>query len=1174
MALNFGLGFIFGAKDNGLGRALSNLSSQFKSFGKEMLSLQRFQTMLSAMSFDRLDDLSGKLKQLGTGGLELTSSMEGTFAGFDKDLRKFGVSVGKTGANLTKFKAAAASMAYGLNMGADEAGKAIYGFEASVGKMKAADVLKAMEVDSKSTFAKFASVTGKSADEFGYTVSRIANSAGFSAKSMGELTNMLIKFDQTTGNTNFDSLGKLDEIGKLLKKQKELGATSAQLEAFGKGIVAVADSFYAITGNGPRAMEVATGLAEALTENKKGFKDLAAGAAQALPDFMQKFGMAGTGIDEAFASMSESPDEFLKKFATAVQGLENPKQIEAAMEFFRAHASSAFGDVGDDIVTMLQKPEGRVKLMGMNVSELVKNSAGAAGKIAKEGYSTGLTAAQVFERQQEAFLQRIRNLTTISTKQFLSETRKSFDGFAKMLERTAANDGPMGMVVRKLADIQKFGATALFPPNMQGPLVVLGEAAEKLISPLAKLRAAGLDLTSPFGALAGVVGLLGAKFFANRMTAAEEMEKSLKDSKKYSKKQIEQIMSTNAISEYLNNTALKDTAQNTIDFFKNTLPQYASKAINFISSFARKVLTGGFSKGFDNITGDKETDKVLNELMTVLEDAFNSAAAYAKDLFGGLWDGLLGKSVDANTANDATVIGAALGQTVHKAFDFVVDEVSKWLNGWWARVTTIWGDESKTLEQKVKEIFGESIPLVIAGALLSGTAIGQLAAGLSGMFLSAIFKISWGVLSAVFGDILWGMLLKPALTTALAPAAEWLGTALLGLLSGAKAKLMSFFVSIASTIWSFLSGTLWPIIQSAVSAVIGAITAPIAIAIAVISAFFVGMFFMFQEEGDEFSDSWDRMWMGIFTTVEWYMDEIWASLKWVTANSVIAFTNLTLSVYNVFADLWDDLKTGGAQLYNFFARAFNKLIKALSSPIQKMLQTVGSFMEQIVNLVASSPTLASVFGVTPEALKGLKDMSKSLKEATKQETADFFSVEEMAVPIKGGLRGSKIDYVDKEAVESLGARQARESEMIDFNKEQRQKQQKAEKAKAEAAVKSAAPTVTPAAMPAAAVAAPLPSAVASAPSTVEQPKIAAPVTSGALEKEGQWSLLSTATNNPAWVSDYFVILKEQNSLLKQISERISSPSATPGAASASRAPRSTMPGASTTAPPPLNPGRR
>lgn len=927
MSLNFGLGFSFKGNDLGLGKAINGLSSDFRSLGKEMLGLQRLQTMLAALSFDRLSELGDKFKTLSTGGMELTSSIESTFTAFDKETRKLGATMGYTGDKLKQFKKDASSMAYSMNIGADQAGKAIYGFDAVVGDMKAADILKDIGVDSAETLAKLAEVAGISGDKFSYSLLTMAKSSGITGKDVGQITDMLTAFGEKS-NTVAESLGKVDEITAILSKRKLLGDNPEQIAAFGKGLVTTANAFYDVFQDGGKAMSFATGLATALTDNRKGFQDLAAGATSALPEMMKKFAMAGTGIDDAFASMQESPDVFLKKFAGAVNKMSGP-QIGGAMEFFRAHAMEAFGDAGEGIVKMMQTAEGRAALLTMDTGKMVADSAKATGKLAKDGFTTGLTAAEMFERQQQGFLQRFRGLATQSTDAFLKETQSSFNWFATKMEGVVKDGGPLGMVLSKLADVQKFGATALFPANIQGPMVALGSAAEALTGPLAKLRAAGINLSSPFGALLGVFGGIAAMFASNFVDLDKKLGPGLKKLGK----------SSGQIVETVAHAALQKTGAQIIKFMTTTLPTYASKAIQFVASFARKVLSGGLS-GMGEITGNKETDAILRALMVVLKDAFNKAVAFVKEIAGGFWDGLMGNAVDPAKASDGAVIGAAIGDTLKKGFDWALAELKRYLSDWFDRMWIIWRDPNKTFGEKVQAWFGGSLPLLIAGAVTLA-AFGPVIAALASVFAS----IAVGMVKLVF-HLFW----ENGLKLAVQRLGGWL-------LQGLTRMFLYVFEGLTGSI-----------------AAAGAI-----VAVAFV-AFFVSMFNMAEQEGDTFQETWDRMWNNIFTTIEWY-----------ASNIMTFFENVGAYITNFFLGIGNGIWNFFASVNNAVVLQTNKLVALISTPLTSVIQTIGDLLVSLGETISKSPGLAKFFGIDADTIDNIKTAGKWLQSTKKTDVAAALS---------------------------------------------------------------------------------------------------------------------------------------------------------------------------------------
>lgn len=1024
MSLNFGLGFSFRGNDLGLGKAINGLSRDFRSLGKEMLGLQRLQTMLAALSFDRLNELGDKLKTLGTGGQELTDTLDETFTGYSKELSKFGVAVGKTGEEMKTFKKAASSMAYGLNMDVGVAAKALYAFEAGTKDLKVADILAKLGVDSAKTLAKFSEQAGVDAEKFSYSLLQMGVNSHLGADAVARIAQEATLFGQESNTLN-ESLGAMDELTALLHTRSILGDSPKAVASFGKQTFGAARALYALTQDGAHAKEAAFELASVLTKSKKGFADLLVGSATALPDFTKAFAAYGPGVDAAFEAMKQGPQEFMKTLAEVVDRTEkNGGDVEAALALFRPHMEAS---LGEKTTEMLVGNLGDAKKRAMLIGGVAKDASEVSlGEIAKT-YETGLTAAAIFERQQQGFMHRFRNLSTVSTNQFLSDSQASFNSFGAKMEKVAAEGGPLSLVIGKLADIQKYGAKGLFPANLQGPLAALGTAAETLIGPLAKLRSIGINLFSPFGALVGVFAGLGAELLSNYLTIEDQVGPTLE----------EMGLSAGERTSIIARMALEKTGKEIIVFMKEKLPGYLETGIKFISNFARKVLSGGIF-GDGPITGDKDTDAILKAVMFTLKEAFTKALAFAKEMFSGLMDGLMGKKIDPK-AGDATVIGGAigtmlhdalvfafgeakkalvgmwaglmgdplakdagtseslghsLGETLRAAFDFALGELKTYLAGWWDRMVVIWNDPNKTFEEKVKAWFGESLPLLIAGSILAVTFLGPITAAL----ISAFATIAVTLLK-LLGPWMW--------KNAVWPALKWLGTKLWSGITGLWKNILWPAVR-------WLGTQLWRAFTGIIQGIAGAIGAAGAIVLVAIAAFFASMFVMAEEEGDTFAQTWDRMWNNIFTTIQWYGNHIYEFVKWVATNFMTVWENVGAAISNVFIGVWYGIRVGFVTVYNFIAGLMNDLVNVVASPLAALSRAIGDLISGVADIAAENPWIAGKLGVDAKSIEAMRSAGKLFQETETEDMAktpfakmtaddpEFLAMKDFAA--KGGVK--------------------------------------------------------------------------------------------------------------------------------------------------------------------------
>lgn len=1012
MALNFGLGFSFGARDNGLSRALSDTSKEFRQLGKDILSLQKMQTFLSALSFEKLDSLNDKLNEIGNSGLNLTTSLESTFTGFIKETKQFGATVGKSGAELSKFSKQASSMAYSLNIGADTAGKAIYGFEAAAGDLKVADILKATGIESATAFAKFADVAGVSGDDFAYSLLGLGKAAGLSADQVGRIASKAAEFG-TNANILGDSLGSMEELTSILQERTNLGENADATGKFGEQIFDLANNLYTVTGQGKEAKEAAFSLAKTLTDSKKGFADLMAGVEGAdLSDFTKQFSVVAGDADAAFAAMERGPQDFLKSVAGIVDGLSGSEQA-GAIEFFRSRMQAVFGDSTDLIVGMLKDTEKRSAIATM---EIAKDATTNLGKIAKEGFSTGLTTAEAYSRMQDGFEARLRAKTTVSTQLFLKRAKESFKDFDKFATEALKQGGLQGAVVETVANLQKFGAMAIIPSNLQGEFSMLGTAVDKLSGPIGKLTAMGIKLNSPLGMLTTGFGAL-AVGVASAYKATDEFEKV--GGKKIKRSFADRF-----------DEALASVGQKLLKFVDVTLPKYVGAGVKSLANALRTLLTGGLANGAEQT----DSGKVAASLAKSLKKALKATWIFLKDAYKGFTAGLSG-TLDANTASDAQVIGGSLGVLFRKSLQFAYQSVVSYATGWWKKVTDIWADGSLSTMDKLKMIMANSIPVMLVGAV-------------------ALMK---------FGPLF----------SSLAVVGLQLGIALVTpILAGAKAALIGMW---SSVIWPFLTGTVWPAITSIATSIAGIFgwwLVPIIGAV-------VLAFEAFRKEGESVSDAllrllgpaidfvigmieaatayWDGFtdglsgwteeiinpliegWNALEGTVAFVFDQIgkaydylFGSTQATTSDVTTAFYSLGETVGNIFgliasviADTvkyvmlafstllfgitqiptamknlwigvkyylslaWEYIKQVASQIqvtligaFNAVGRGITSALNFITSPIRAIASTLG----QLLGAIASAPSLASVFGVSPAMLSGLKTLQSSMSGFAQKQT--------------------------------------------------------------------------------------------------------------------------------------------------------------------------------------------
>lgn len=729
------LGFSFTARDDGLGKQLQGFRDDFKSLGKEILSLQRFQTFLSALSFEKLDALNDKMHSITTSGMNLTSTLDAQFQQMDISSRKMGTGLGKTGKELQKFSKANTQLSMALGISADEAGKANAAFEyldkgsANFNETVSA-AFKDLGLSTAKDVAKFADAMQIDPYEFTYGLSQMQKQLGLTKEGVTGILGSLQQYGAETGDVA-GALKKMTGLQEHLAKAQSVFKLDAKgVQTYAQGITSLGLAFQ--KGGVADGFAMSQELSEKIVQAGGDFSKMISGVGN-LPDMITKLGVTGLNTDKIFASMQQGPAAFAGEIAKMAEAArQQGKDIGPAMTFIKNQLSDT---LGEGFVTELTRIAGNDEVRKTFISALdPKTIADGAAKgvkalgEVKTAFRDSRTAAELFDLQANTFEQRFRNLGSMTTGDFLKNSQEGFNEFGTVLEHVSKEGGPMGMLVQKMADVQKFGATALLPPSMAAQVTAFGSAAEKLAGPLAKLKALGL--LSPLGALAAIVAVLGSRFIS--------LYSETKDAGK----------------------ALELLGLEVLNFVKVTLPKKIKAGVKFVADAARKLLVGGFGLGAQ---GAKNAG-IGMEIVKAIFDGIKSAWDFVIEGVKGLWAGLTGGMIDTN--NDAQAIGGALGTMIRKAFVIAKDAVVGYLKTWWSNMTKIATDPSKTVGEKIGAGIKESLPLALGAGLIAISPIGGvLAKSLklvfdAGMLIYRVFSALISVLPTLWSGLstLWSIL--------------------------------------------------------------------------------------------------------------------------------------------------------------------------------------------------------------------------------------------------------------------------------------------------------------------------------------------------------------------------------------------------------------------------------
>lgn len=969
------LSFDFTARDDGLSKQLKGFREDFKGLGKEILSLQRIQTFLSAISLDKLDQLKGKISEVATSGMKLTSSMEATLQQMDIASRKMGANLGKTGKDLQKFSQANTALAKSLGISVEEAGKANAAFEyldktSNNFNEAVSGAFKELGLNTAKDVAKFASAMNIDPYEFTYGLNQMQKQLGLTSGGISQILGSLQQYGTETGDVS-GSLKKMMELQDVLAKQKSVfKGDSAAMAKYASGVVNLGLAFQ--KGGIKDGFEMSKGLAEKLGETGGDFSKLLTGANSDLPGLITSLSKVGLNTDNIFAAMKDGPAAFTAEIAKVTDAAaKQGKDIKPALDAIRNELSNTLGEpFAQELTRTLGDEKTRQAMLGAldpKAMQAVEESGKKALKETKNAFRDSRTAAQLYEEQLEGFEHRFRKLSTISQKEFLENSKKGFDDFGTVIEHVASQKGPMGALVGKMADISKFGLAGLLPADMAAQFNTFGAALENLSGPLAKIKSLGL--LNPLGALVGILGILGGRFI-----------------KFYAK--------TKDVGKALEMVGLE-----VLDFVKNKLPTIVKKGVKYVADAARKLLTGGFSEGASKL-GD-----IGGQIVDAIVDGLKATWQFVIDTAKGLWAGLVGNKGMVDPQNDGQVIGLAIGDMIRTGFIKAKDMVLGYLSDWWSELVTIWSDSSTTVGEKLEKSIVASGGIIVAGLLLALSPLGPaLVSALSGLYtvlMSIVGVLGWWLVPIlILGALLFGAFRKEgesfgdtmsrvwenvklawtAFTDELAMFKPLIIDPLVKGWDQLSETVMDTFGGIAGTMGDGKEAS-----QSfgrAVADVIGGFVSLLAEGVGDLMRHIAWLVWGIKSIGVGFAQ--------LYLDAEAALSNTGAYLSWLlgAAKQRMSetgdflsnlFSNIASGVANVFDSMVFKVQSAIITAANFIGTNLAKIVDLIQTPFKKILSLISEGLKKFADQISAYPKIASALGIDASVVDGMKKMADSMQ---------------------------------------------------------------------------------------------------------------------------------------------------------------------------------------------------
>jgi phage-related protein len=751
----------------------------------------KLQTFVQAVSLSKLNDIASSVGEIGSQGMNLTTSFEATMVASAKSARQMGANYGYVGKELSKFTSKAAGMSVALNIGAEEAAQALRGYT------EATDEMGAIGIKSAKDLAKFSAAFGVNADVLRNSTLRMRKEFGMGDDQINQVIGSWTKMGQITGDVG-GALNMMPQVMDQLRRRaammgKELD--SKELAEYAASTAGLAAAFMQSGQSSEQAREAAMAMSEQMISSKENFKAMFAGASDDLDQFQQSLGIAFGDIGVSFEMMGQGPGEFIAGLAGMIaEAKKTGKDVGPALDMIRGQLAQTVGpDKAAELVNFFR--EGDVAAI-----EMMKNVTKAPadlGKLAKEGFRSGRTLAESFELTKDSFIASFRAIGRVHARAFVKDTRAEFKKFNQTLKAMVEKGGPMGQFVEKMSEMHQLGALALVPKTLRPMATVFGEMVGQMTPAITAMGAMGFRikmLANPFVALTAAAGGLYALYRSNKKTienASTTYDKQGKILKKLQKRlgrykvgseQYERVAERiTAIekkrTDLKKHVALSKTYKSqleTIQSLRKVVNKYGTdsekgaaaarkleQAEKSLDVTRQEIASQARQKTIDQMReGVKAAIEKIGVLGKVLLEQLEEWLPYIGRFLVGLWDGLImGVDPSKGGKEPATQWGLQLGEAIRHGFLIAVKAIRDYFVQWWSNMVAIWTDDSKPFMQKVKETIGGSAGIIIgAFALAKFTPVfgvlGTLTKIVGGPLTSA-FKLFGKAFMMIPGPWMW-----------------------------------------------------------------------------------------------------------------------------------------------------------------------------------------------------------------------------------------------------------------------------------------------------------------------------------------------------------------------------------------------------------------------------------
>lgn len=461
-----GLGFLFGAKDDGatdtaegVADGFDRMSESVTSVGKSTGGLLKFNNAITALNAIQLSRVSGALEDLadkaGVGPGAQANQLESFGVQFGQTFKNITAGMGDYRKEIDKYRGAISGVAFNLEVDAGELTKAVKEV------VRTGDNLE----DYGLTVRGLAGITQQGilgADELTKSMTALAKGYGLGAKGAQRVFDRQVALGEQMG------LGQetLKAMPSIMQAADAAVSDFADInvEQLTESLtrLGLAQQKY-LGGNFDDNMQSAVSMFQELMGAQREMRQLVTGLGSGFPQLAQELGIASGDIDKSMSMVMSDPLAFAqslqKLYATLPAGDTRLERLNASLEQMPANFKFLVKGGADAAKAMeaATKP--------------VQNFEGALNRMGKSGSGAARTFAESMDLLEARHEEALRKMTSSTDREVLKRQRKMYDDFAKKLDKWRKHKFA-GPLVQAFLNVRRHGL-------VHGLIPVLDDLASK-----------------------------------------------------------------------------------------------------------------------------------------------------------------------------------------------------------------------------------------------------------------------------------------------------------------------------------------------------------------------------------------------------------------------------------------------------------------------------------------------------------------------------------------------------------------------------------------------------------------------------------------------------------------------------------------------------------------------